>query len=131
MESSIHRRIQVGFAPAVSNVAPKHIENGVWYIYPLHKIYKNLGIILFSPIFFHDPLEKEEGEDNISNKSSNSEVIAEDEVIDGAIAFEVNKEVKQPIVKARKRSRLQHISAAVKELSDLNKTLPAPPLFHT
>lgn len=75
-------------------------------VHPLHKIYKHLGTILLSPVFFQDPLEKEEGEDNIFNKSSNSEVIAEDEVIDGAIAVEVNKEVKQPIVKARKHSRL-------------------------
>lgn len=66
----------------------------------------------------------EDGQD-ICNETSNSELIADEEINDFPVEVEdlVVNEVKKPHTKAKKRSMLKHLSAAVKELSQLNKNI--------
>lgn len=84
--------------------------------------FKNYSIA--ASVFFQDPLEMEEGQ-GICNKTSNSEFIAVEEINDFPVEVEdlIVNEVKKPHSKSKKRSVVQHLSAAVKELSQLNKNI--------
>lgn len=71
----------------------------------------------------------EDGLDNTLNENNSSEYTAEEAIVNGIMEAEdiVVSEVKQPHVKAKRGSRLQHKSAAVKkERSKQNKTLSSP-----